>query len=113
MATKTIVKYRNKPKAKRRAKKKFTIPITMAVPTAMVGIGAIQDFQKLGASEAGDRFLGHMTGFRVRPGNPSFMFERLKYGLLPIMAGMVAHKVAGKLGINKAMASAGIPIIRI
>lgn len=38
----------------------------------------------------------------------------LKYGLLPIVAGFLVHWLVGqKLGINKAISRAGIPLLRI
>lgn len=38
---------------------------------------------------------------------------RLKYGLYPILIGMVVHKIAGWTGLNRMMAKAGIPVVRI
>jgi hypothetical protein len=45
--------------------------------------------------------------------NGQFNFANLKTGLLPIVAGFAVHKMAGAFGINKAIARARIPFIRI
>jgi hypothetical protein len=37
----------------------------------------------------------------------------LKYGTLPLAAGVLAHKLANKFGVNRMLKSAGIPFIRI
>jgi len=37
----------------------------------------------------------------------------MRLGLMPLAVGVLVHKVAGRLGINRAIASTGIPFIRI
>lgn len=58
----------------------------------------------------GDYLRSSFTGFDSA-GN--FNFSNLKSGLLPVAGGVIVHKIAGKLGINKAIARSGIPFIRI
>lgn len=43
----------------------------------------------------------------------TFEFHRMKRGALPLVMGVLGHKVATKLGINRAISSAGIPYLRI
>jgi predicted cobalt transporter CbtA len=45
--------------------------------------------------------------------NNRFNLANLRQGLLPVVAGFIVHMFAGKLGINRAIARAGIPFIRI
>ncbi len=41
-------------------------------------------------------------------------FGFMRYGLLPLVGGIVVHKVVGGwLGVNRAIARSGLPIIRI
>lgn len=51
------------------------------------------------------------TGYDPASGRwiPSLMW----YGFLPLTLGVVIHKVASKLGINRALGQAGIPFIRV
>jgi hypothetical protein len=37
----------------------------------------------------------------------------LVYGLWPVMGGAAIHMIANKMGINRALKNAGIPLIRI
>ena len=53
------------------------------------------------------------TGFY--PGDGSFDFQRLKFGLVPLAAGALVHKFVGgsPLNVNRMLAAAKIPFIRI
>lgn len=42
-----------------------------------------------------------------------FHFEDLRYGALPLVAGVLAHKVANRLGVNRMLRRAGIPVVRV
>jgi hypothetical protein len=37
----------------------------------------------------------------------------MKTGLFPILAGIMVHKLAGALGVNRMLAAAGIPYLRV
>jgi hypothetical protein len=37
----------------------------------------------------------------------------LKYGTMPLLAGFAVHWLANKIGMNRAIARAGIPFVRI
>jgi hypothetical protein len=64
-------------------------------------------------AQGGAKELGRIwTGYDFTDG--SFDWGRMKWGLLPAVAGGIAHWLIGrKLGLNRMLASAGIPIIRI
>jgi len=64
-----------------------------------------------GPEGAVDELTRTMTGFSPYTGK--FEGWRMKYGLLPVVAGVMVHKIAGMLGLNRAIARAGIPLIRI
>lgn len=53
------------------------------------------------------------TGFNPEDGK--FYIEALKKGVVPLIAGILIHKFVGgaPLNVNKALANAGVPIIRI
>jgi hypothetical protein len=46
-------------------------------------------------------------------GGGSFSFPVLQQNLTPIIAGLLAHKIAGMAGVNRMIAKAKIPLIRI
>lgn len=52
----------------------------------------------------------------IIPYNPAtrqFTMARLGLGLYPIIIGFLVHKIAGAMGINRALAAARVPFIRI
>jgi len=100
-----------KSKAKRRRSRSFTIPITVAVPTAYVLYNSALYAINQSPQVALEKTTKWFTGYSLETGKWSW--QNLKLGLFPILGGVIAHKVAGKLGINKAIASTGMPWIRI
>jgi len=110
--TKTVVKYRNPPKKKHRRKHGFQLPLAVVggfTPAAVFLIGSWKAHHSIEA--VGKDAAMIMTGYNTweRKWDPG----KMAWGLLPILIGVGLHKVAGKLGINRAIAQAGIPIFRI
>lgn len=102
----------------KRSKRRFHSKPKMTIPLAIVGgfvpMGAklLNDWRAYGDINIITRELGQMTtGFDWTTGKWSF--NQLKFGAFPIIAGFAIHKLAGKFGINRAIAKAGIPLIRI
>lgn len=116
MATKTITRYRAAPKAKRRRKKGgFTLPISVVAPVGMLAWATGQRAVK-NPEEGLNHAMGALTGYRadaVKKGWKPFHAQRMTEGALPILVGVLVHKLAGKLGVNRALSQAGVPIIRI
>lgn len=52
-----------------------------------------------------------ITGYDTDTGK--WWGPNLMKGTVPIMLGIMVHKIAGRLGVNRAIGSAGIPFIRI
>lgn len=114
MATKTVVRYRNAPRKKtRRRKSGFTVPIAVAAPIAMIGARAIKEASEHGVSDGMNVLTKGLIGYQSDPNYPAWKLGRMKEGMLPILIGAVVHKVAGKVGINRALAQAGIPFVRV
>ena len=95
-------------KAKGR-KKTFTLPLLILAGLAP-GLYNMWAFRNGGVSavvgQAGRIYLGYdVTGERN--------FGNLRYGTLPIVAGVLGHYLASKLGINRALGRAGVPVIRL
>lgn len=109
---KARVVYRTRKAKRRYSKPKFTIPISilggMAVPVGTL----VSHYNQYRDINVTTREIGQFfTGYDYTTGK--WNFASMRYGMLPIFAGVVAHKVANKLGVNRLLASAGIPLIRI
>lgn len=95
----------------RRRRKAFTIPISVVLPTGYVLYNSALYAINQSPQVALEKTTKWFTGYSLETGRWSF--DNLKFGLFPILGGLLAHKIASKLGVNKAMASAGVPWIRI
>lgn len=94
-----------------RRSKGMTFSLAVIAGLAPAAYRAYEGFTTDGIRGAAYRLSNDFTGFDPyqRKWNP----WEMKYGLLPALLGIGVHKVAGKLGINRALAQAGIPFIRI
>lgn len=103
---------RRRYRRRKRQSRKFTIPIAVvagvAAGSAPPIIHAIQsrDFRM-----SIRMLVENYTGIDIDTGK--FYWEGLSRGLLPLIMGVAIHKVAGVLGINRALGRAKIPILRI
>ncbi len=113
MATRTVTRYRTRTvRAKHRSKAGFTLPLAVVGGFAPLAVHAVDDYRVGGLPHVGRGLSARLTGYRVDTGQ--FEWQWLKQGLIPIAAGLLVHKfIGGKLGINRALAGAGIPFIRI
>jgi hypothetical protein len=91
--------------------KKMTLPLAV-IAGLLPGVAVTATAVKNSGWMMGTRVLGlSYTGFDYQTG--TFSLNSMKSGLLPLFIGTLVHKAAGMLGINRAIAGAGIPIIRI
>lgn len=90
--------------------KGITFPIAVVagfIPAAVDLWGKKDNPMALG-NEASRIFLGWDYW------DANFDLQRMKWGTLPIIIGLLVHKfVGGKLGINKMLARSGVPFIRL
>jgi hypothetical protein len=99
-------------KTKRRAGAKMTIPLAVVGGLVPMGVDVLSAYKIGGASAA----LGHVsmctTGYDPSDGKMKLGFAVQKlYG--PLLAGFLVHKLASKLGVNRALGKAGVPLLRI
>jgi hypothetical protein len=71
----------------------------------------IQDTVTLGIQQVPHIVAHHLAGYNTWDG--TYSTTRMIKGWTPIVAGFLVHKLASKFGINRAIAGAGIPFIRI
>ena len=104
----------------RRRSTRMTIPLAVVAGMVPLAIGTWQHGQYAGWTGSGDTgmdyFVRSLTGFSPNAagyGGSRWNLRNMQHGALPIVVGMIAHKVAGRIGINAALARAGVPLIRI
>jgi len=90
-----------------RSKAKMTIPLSVVAGFVPLAVGVWN--RRSSGTAVADYLQSSFTGVT----NGQFNFANLKTGLLPIVLGFTVHKMAGAFGINKAIARARIPFIRI
>jgi len=99
-------------KKKHRRKARATLPLAVVagfIPPARIILGESQGGRGIegGAVAASRIFLGYDSN------SGQWDFQQLQYGFGPILMGFAIHKVAQMVGINRALAGARIPFIRI
>ena len=92
-----------------RAKAKMTIPLAVVAGFVPVAVGVWN--RRSSGQAISDYLQAGFTG--ITPGTGQFNLANLKVGLMPIAAGFIVHKIAGMIGVNRAIARARIPLIRI
>lgn len=108
---KTIVRYRARPKAKHHKKAGATVPLAVIAGFAPLAVAAIEGYKYNGATGVLKRVSLATTGYNTEDGK--WYPAELVKGTGPIILGMVVHKLAGRVGVNRALANAGVPFIRI
>ena len=97
-------------KMKKRRHNKRTIPVAVVLGFLPLATTAISDFQAGGINGLRNTATAVIP---YSPANRRFTTARLHLGLNPILAGFLVHKLAGMMGINRAIAQAGVPLIRL
>ena len=88
---------------------KFTLPLAVVAGFTPTVVG-VWNRRNSVADMAGYLQIG-WTGISTDTGK--FNFQNLRAGMIPALAGFAVHMIAGKIGLNRAIARAGIPILRI
>lgn len=100
----------NGKKKRGRGRKQFTLPLAVVAGLAPAAID-LWDHRNAGAqgfmAEVGRIFTG--WDYWSASWNPALM----RWGTIPIVAGGLIHMGANKLGLNRMIARAGVPFIRI
>lgn len=87
--------------------------VSLAVVGGLMPLAAraIDGYKGNGLYGVGDAILSGLTGFSSF--DKKWHADIMAGNLGPIVAGVVVHKVAGRLGVNRMLAKAGIPFVRI
>lgn len=84
---------------------KMTLPIALAAPIAVAGLRVGNELMHGEYANA----VQTVTGFDAAG---KFHWPELVKTYGPVVGGLIVHKAAAKFGVNKAIARAGIPIVR-
>jgi hypothetical protein len=97
-----------------RGKKPLTISLAVVagfVPTAAYAIEGFRRGGETGFVEGLARITARLTGYSITENK--FHGMELVKGYGPVLLGGVAHVFASRIGLNRMIARAGIPIFRI
>jgi hypothetical protein len=117
MATKAIARRRSGGFARRvgRRAKKTTVSLSVLAGFAPTAAFALEGFKlpgdEGGVVEAAHRVTMRLTGYEWKGG--VWVASEMFKGIAPLLLGAGVHKLANKMGINRMIANAGIPIFRI
>lgn len=96
-----------------RARRRYRRPgfkLPLAIVSGFIPLGVGMWNRRTQPGQIGPYVLGSLTGYVPGVGwSTQYMSE----GALPILGGFIAHWVASRIGINRALGRAGIPIFRI
>ena len=100
---------------RRHSKRKLTIPLAVVAGFIPMGMDIYNATKSTDKTDLLRVAVHDITGLNIGdPAHPHFDMDGFKRGLFPIAAGFAIHKfIGGSLGLNRALASAHIPFIRI
>jgi hypothetical protein len=111
MAKKRLFRRRRASGGSRRpAKKSFSLSLGI-VAGLMPGVSQLWAAKNYGLGQVARVASRDYIGYDPDTGHFNGSF--LRYGAYPLLIGVIAHFLASKLGINRALGRAGIPVIRI
>lgn len=89
----------------------MTVPVAVLAGFTPLVAEVVGGYRAGGVTNAASRALIMTTGYNTqdRKWYPSMMAS----GVGPIVLGILVHKLAGKLGVNRALSRAGIPFLRV
>ncbi len=105
----------------RGGRRSFRLPLAVIAGFVPIITNSFRAFQARGLSgpdSGSSEFIRTLTGFdpwgaQAAQPRPGFQAWQLRYGAMPIVLGMLVHWIASRIGINRMLGMAGVPIIRI
>lgn len=95
------------------AKRKLTIPVALVAGVAAGMADPIRKIMEGDVPGGISWMVSNYTGINTETGG--FSINALSRGLVPLLMGAIVHKYVGgaPLNVNRALAAAGVPILRI
>lgn len=97
---------------KKHHRKQFTIPMAVIGGFAPIMVKGLKGYQSGGATGLLQEVTAYSTGYHIalKQWQPKLLIE----GMTPVIVGGLVHKfIGGKLGINRMLANAGVPVLRL
>lgn len=110
----TDVKVIRVPQAKKKTHHratKLTIPLTVVAGFAPLAWHMHEGWKARGFAGVAREITVGLTGYDADSNTWNIM--NMKYSLFPILAGFASHYVANRLGVNRVLARARVPFVRI
>lgn len=98
---------------RRHHRKKFTIPLAIVAGFAPAVLDVKNNAPALGWAGSALHTTAGLIGYDTVGGSYVGWSQMSAAGTPAILAGFVAHWIAGKIGLNRALGRAGVPLIRI
>lgn len=89
----------------------FKLPVAVVAGFLPLAYDAYNGGKATGVNGVFEAVTRDLTGYDI-PGKV-WNFGDMVKGWVPIVAGFVAHKIAGSFGINRALARAHVPLFRV
>lgn len=101
---------------KHHSRPKFTLPLAVVAGLSSPIVRTFNSGRQYGLTSpdgAIAEFSRTMIGINVMANPIQFEWWRLRYGLMPVLLGLGVHKLANMTGVNRMLARAHVPIVRI
>lgn len=96
-----------------RRRAKTTIPLAVVAGFLPLGLDVGAQLQSGNWKSAGQVMVHNLLGLNLFGGGNNFDSQGFAHGIYPIALGFGAHWAASKLGVNRVIARARIPLLRI
>ena len=97
---------------KRRRSRQMTIPVAAVAGFLPLAGVVMQSMKDGGPSLVGYNVVSNLTGYDIP--SHTWNWRYMERGTIPIVAGMLIHKfIGGKLGVNRMLSRAGVPLVRL
>lgn len=99
-------------KTRRRKAASMTVPVAVIAGFAPFAMHLAQGYKDAGLKGVANNAVLDTTGYYPLENRFDMKWPIAKfYG--PVLAGLLVHKLAGKLGVNRTLARAGVPFLRV
>ena len=108
-STRVVTRY---VKRARRKASGMTLPVAVIAGFAPIAIHTLEGYKAGGVKGALNDLSAYTTGYVPADGQwkPAHLVE----GMGPVILGIMVHKyVGGKMGVNRMLTSAGVPLVRL
>lgn len=111
LAVRTRTRYIARPR--RRSRTKLSIPMAVVAGLAVPLVEVVSHIKYGPTGENGYMDVAQRIFTGSSPAYPGFNQFWFKWSYYPMIAGFAAHWIASRVGLNRAIARAGLPLIRI